>query len=174
MVYKCTRYDTTTRFGSFSLSWLFGFYNTRRFRFSSHHSDFVIHTLDSTTNVQIKRDSVDRCSPLTRGWISLPPHLHLHPNPHYETVCGSVDRCSPLGMDLIIDIHFTSLLPFIDLMEEGCEVIASPYGDGSIYYTAITNCSYPSPTRLLWIPYLLSAFLLDSIPFHDLRYDMTL
>jgi hypothetical protein len=54
-------------------------------------------------------------------------------------------------------------------------VIASPYGDGSIYYTAITNCSY-----LLQLDHCqildtssLSVFFSTRFPLYDLRYDTT-
>jgi hypothetical protein len=99
-VYECTRYDGSTRsFLSFLAFWV----NTN----DDSGSPLTSPTLsldipNSITNVQIKRDSVDRCSPFL-GVGSL--------FPIDNNIRGSVDRCSLLGMDLIIDIHLHLLLP---------------------------------------------------------------
>jgi hypothetical protein len=65
-------HDTTTRLDSFFASPFRVLRHIRRFRFPPHQSDSIIGYIpNSITNVQIKRDSVDRCSPLLRVWISL-------------------------------------------------------------------------------------------------------
>jgi hypothetical protein len=69
MVYECTRYNDSTR-----LFFYFCFWGSTTYDDSGSPLTSPTLSLDipnSITNVQIKRDSVDRCSPLPRGWISL-------------------------------------------------------------------------------------------------------
>jgi hypothetical protein len=80
-------HDTATRFDSF---FFFSFWGSTTYDDSGSPLTSPTLSLDipnSITNVQIKRDSVDRCSPFL-GVGSL--------FPTDNSIRGSVDRCSPL------------------------------------------------------------------------------
>lgn len=77
MVHECTQSDISTRFDSLSEFLVSTIHTTTPAPVSSHHSDSAIYDPNSiTTCKQQKRESVDRCFPFLRGWIS--PHFRRY------------------------------------------------------------------------------------------------